>query len=57
MFVKIDDDEIDNLVCQILDETIEFIENEDLVENLKIARAYFSIPGSFEDGKYDFTYD
>lgn len=57
MFVRIDDDQIDNLVCQILDETIELNENEDLIENLKIVRAYFSIPGKFEDGKYDFMYD
>ena len=48
-------DQLDSLVLQVLKDDLEIIEDESTQIHLKHVIAYYSVPGQYEDGKYDAT--
>ena len=53
--LEITNDQADEVVRQTLIDSVDMIEDEALQIHMKYVIAYFSVPGTYENGRYDIT--
>jgi len=55
--VELNCDQVDDIVRNVLIEQLNYEENDELIEAISKVIAYFSIPNTWNDGKYDIESD
>ena len=52
-FIELTSDEAEDIIVEDLKATLENVTNKKLIKALKRVIAFYSVPGTYEDGKYD----